>query len=50
MKLGKKIKALRRELGITQINLANMSGLSRVSIQLYEGDKVNIPVINLEKI
>lgn len=50
MNLGIKIKALREERGLTQIELANLSDTSRASIQLYEADKVNIPVKNLEKI
>ncbi|CUU77916.1 DNA-binding protein [Campylobacter hyointestinalis] len=50
MNLGIKIKALREQRGLTQIELANLSNTSRASIQLYEADKVNIPVKNLEKI
>lgn len=50
MNLGIKIKALREQRGLTQIELANLSDTSRASIQLYEADKVNIPVKNLEKI
>lgn len=50
MNLGIKIKALREQRGLTQVELANLSDTSRASIQLYEADKVNIPVKNLEKI
>ena len=50
MNLGAKIKTLREERGLTQVELAKLSDTSRASIQLYEADKVNIPVKNLEKI
>ena len=50
MKLGTKIKTFRENGGLTQIDLANLTGISRSSIQLYEADKVEIPAKNLEKI
>lgn len=50
MKLGVKIKNLREERGLTQVELANLSGISRASIQLYEADKVEIPVKKLSDI
>lgn len=50
MKLGTKIKTCRENAGLTQIDLANLTGISRSSIQLYEADKVEIPAKNLEKI
>ncbi|AQW83350.1 XRE family transcriptional regulator [Campylobacter pinnipediorum] len=50
MKLGLRIKNLREERGLTQIELANLSGISRASIQLYEADKVEIPVKKLSDI
>lgn len=50
MNLGSRIKFLREEQGLTQVELANLSGISRASIQLYEAEKVNIPVKNLAKI
>ena len=50
MKLGSKIKICRENGGLTQIDLANLTGLSRSSIQLYEADKVEIPISNLQKI
>ena len=50
MKLGTKIKTFRENGGLTQVDLANLTGISRSSIQLYEADKVEIPAKNLEKI
>ena len=50
MNLGLKIKNLREERGLTQLELANLSGISRASIQLYEADKVEIPVKKLSNI
>ena len=50
MKLGTKIKTFRENGALTQIDLANLTGISRSSIQLYEADKVEIPAKNLEKI
>lgn len=50
MNLGLKIKNLREERGLTQLELANLSGISRASIQLYEADKVEIPVKKLSSI
>lgn len=48
MKLGIKIKSAREEQGITQQKLADISGISRASIQLYERDKVDIPLNKIE--
>lgn len=50
MNLGLRIKNLREERGLTQLELANLSGISRASIQLYEADKVEIPVKKLSDI
>lgn len=50
MKIGQKLKALRQERGLTQVELAKKSGVSRAVIQLYEADKTNITISILEKI
>lgn len=50
MKLGIKIKNLREERGLTQMQLADLTGLSRASIQLYEANKVEIPLKKLADI
>ncbi len=50
MKLGNKIKAAREAKQLTQNELVKISGISRASLQLYEADKGNITLDNLEKI
>lgn len=50
MKLGIKIKTYRENKNLTQVDLANLTGLSRSTIQLYEADKVEIPISNLQKL
>lgn len=50
MKLGNKIKVAREAKQLTQNELAKISGVSRASLQLYEANKGNITLDNLEKI
>ena len=50
MKLGLKIKQARDFREMSQLDLSQKSGVSRASIQLYEADKGNITIANLEKI
>lgn len=50
MKLGNKIKEAREFKQLTQNELVKISGISRASLQLYEADKGNITLENLEKI
>ncbi|EAK2110025.1 helix-turn-helix domain-containing protein [Campylobacter jejuni] len=50
MKLGNKIKEAREFKQLTQNELVKISGVSRASLQLYEADKGNITLENLEKI
>ena len=50
MKLGLKLKEARDFREMSQLDLSQKSGVSRASIQLYEADKGNITIANLEKI
>ena len=50
MKLGNRIKEAREAKQLTQNELVKLSGVSRASLQLYEADKGNITLDNLEKI
>lgn len=50
MKLGTRIKEAREAKHLTQNELVKLSGVSRASLQLYEADKGNITLENLEKI
>lgn len=50
MKLGNRIKEAREAKQLTQNELVNLSGISRASLQLYEANKGNITLENLEKI
>ena len=50
MKLGYKIKMAREMQEMSQWDLSSKSGVSRASIQLYEADKGNVTISNLEKI
>lgn len=50
MSIGSKIKALREEQGLTQIDLVKKSGISRATIQSYERDDASITISIIEKI
>lgn len=50
MTVGLKIKALRDEQGLTQVDLAKKSGISRASIQAYEKDDASITFSVIEKL
>jgi transcriptional regulator with XRE-family HTH domain len=47
--LGMKIAALRRERGITQIELAQQAGLTKRIVSYYERESETIPSIHLQK-
>ena len=49
-KIGQRIKDRRNTEGITQLKLAERSGLDRTYITSVENGKRNISIINLEKI
>lgn len=46
--LGKNLVRLRKEKGLSQKQLADLSGLTRITIALYETRKINPPLENLE--
>jgi transcriptional regulator with XRE-family HTH domain len=48
-KIGKKIKELRKEQNLTQIDLAAKCGLDRTYINSVENGRRNISIVNLEK-
>lgn len=48
--VGKRIKELRNQLGISQEELAYLVGLDRTYITSVERGKRNISIINLEKL
>ena len=48
--LGKRIKALRNELGISQEELADRANIDRTYITGVECGKRNISIVNIEKI
>ncbi len=48
--VGKRIRELRNNLGISQEELANMAGLDRTYITSVECGKRNISIINIEKL
>ena len=50
IKIGNRIKELRKELGLSQEKLANNCDLDRTYVASVENDKRNISIINLEKI
>jgi transcriptional regulator with XRE-family HTH domain len=51
MGIGKKIELSRREMGLTQIDLSEKTGIERTTISLYENGKVKkIGLENLTKI
>lgn len=48
--LGKRVKELRNKLGISQEELANLTGLDRTYITSVERGKRNISIVNIEKL
>ena len=50
IKIGNRIKELRKELGLSQEKLANICALDRTYVASVENGKRNISIINLEKI
>ena len=50
IKIGNRIKKLRKELGLSQEKLANNCELDRTYVASVENGKRNISIINLEKI
>lgn len=50
MKIGQKLKALRQERGLTQVELAKKSGVSIQSIKRYETRDENITIENINKL
>ena len=48
--LGKRIKELRKENGISQEKLALLTGLDRTYITSVENGKRNVSIINIERI
>lgn len=48
--LGKRIKFLRNQLGISQEELADKAGIDRTYITSVECGKRNISIVNIEKI
>lgn len=48
--VGQRIKQLRNEEGISQMELAHLSGLDRTYITSVENGKRNISIVNIEKI
>ena len=48
--LGKRVKELRKKLGITQEELADMTNLDRTYITSVECGKRNISIVNIEKL
>ena len=50
IKIGNRIKELRKELGLSQEKLANICELDRTYVASVENGKRNISIINLEKI
>ena len=50
IKIGNRIKELRKELGLSQEKLANNCELDRTYVASVENGKRNISIINLEKI
>ena len=49
-RIGKRIKALRAKEDISQMNLAEASGLDRTYINSIENGRRNVSIINIEKI
>lgn len=50
IKIGNRIKELRKKLGLSQEKLANNCELDRTYVASVENGKRNISIINLEKI
>jgi len=50
MEIGQKIRLLRLEKGLTQIELSKKSGVSEKSIRRYEANEANVTISILEKI
>ena len=48
--VGKRVKELRNELGISQEELADLAGLDRTYITSVECGKRNISIVNIEKL
>ena len=48
--VGKRIKELRNNLGISQEELADIAELDRTYITSVEGGKRNISIVNIEKL
>jgi transcriptional regulator with XRE-family HTH domain len=48
--VGKKIKSIRLEMNITQDDLANFSGLSRIGIVKFEKDESDMKLSTLIKV
>ena len=50
IKIGNRIKYLRKEIGLSQEKLANNCELDRTYVASVENGKRNISIVNLEKI
>ena len=50
IKVGKRIKQLRKNIGLSQEKLANNCDLDRTYVASVENGKRNISIVNLEKI
>ena len=50
MSIGKNIKAIRKEKGLTQKKLAELSGIAEITIRQYEAEKYRPKVEQLEKL
>ena len=48
--LGKKLKELRKEKGITQMEMANILGIKKITYFKYESEKISIPLPKLLEI
>lgn len=48
--VGKRVKELRNQLGISQEELADLAGLDRTYITSVECGKRNISIVNIEKL
>ncbi len=48
--VGKRVKQLRNQLGISQEELADLAGLDRTYITSVECGKRNISIVNIEKL
>ncbi|MFQ5709860.1 MAG: helix-turn-helix domain-containing protein [bacterium] len=49
-RIGKRIKQLRAEAGISQMELANLAGLDRTYITSVENGRRNVSIVNIERI